>query len=190
MNRLRRLAASALVIGAACFSLPADASTIDWTLSGVTFDDGGTATGTFSTDSTSGDVIAFDIVTTPGTTLGGATYDSTASGIYSSNGVYSSNSFIVSNFNTFTYVNFEFVSPLTSPGTDDLILSIGTDYASYECNMCGTVRDIVSGEAVSGDNIGTTPLPTTIPLFATGLGAFGLFGWRKKRKSSGVVATS
>ena len=28
-----------------------------------------------------------------------------------------------------------------------------------------------------------TPLPAALPLFATGLGAMGLFGWRKKRKA-------
>ena len=26
-----------------------------------------------------------------------------------------------------------------------------------------------------------TPAPATLPLFATGLGAFGLLGWRRKR---------
>ena len=29
----------------------------------------------------------------------------------------------------------------------------------------------------------TTPLPAALPLFATGLGGLGLFGWRKKRKA-------
>jgi hypothetical protein len=29
----------------------------------------------------------------------------------------------------------------------------------------------------------TTPLPATLPLFATGLGALGLLGWRRKRKA-------
>ena len=28
-----------------------------------------------------------------------------------------------------------------------------------------------------------TPLPTTLPLFATGLGALSLLGWRRKRKA-------
>jgi len=31
--------------------------------------------------------------------------------------------------------------------------------------------------------VGTTPLPAALPLFASGLGALGLLGWRKRRKS-------
>ena len=34
----------------------------------------------------------------------------------------------------------------------------------------------------------TTPLPTALPLFAGGLGALGLFGWRKKRKVQATAA--
>ena len=33
-----------------------------------------------------------------------------------------------------------------------------------------------------------TPLPAALPLFATGLGALGLFGWRKKRKAAAALA--
>jgi hypothetical protein len=36
--------------------------------------------------------------------------------------------------------------------------------------------------------IGTTPLPAALPLFATGLGALGLLGWRRKRKAAAPVA--
>jgi hypothetical protein len=36
--------------------------------------------------------------------------------------------------------------------------------------------------------ISATPLPAALPLFATGLGALGLFGWRKKRKAAAQVA--
>ena len=35
--------------------------------------------------------------------------------------------------------------------------------------------------------IGTTPLPAALPLFATGLGALGLLGWRRKRKAQAAV---
>src|SRR5665213_851389 len=33
-----------------------------------------------------------------------------------------------------------------------------------------------------------TPLPAALPLFATGLGAMGLLGWRRKRKNTAVIA--
>ena len=33
-----------------------------------------------------------------------------------------------------------------------------------------------------------TPVPAALPLFATGLGAMGLFGWRRKRKSAAAIA--
>lgn len=33
-----------------------------------------------------------------------------------------------------------------------------------------------------------TPLPAGLPLFATGLGAIGLFGWRRKRKNAAALS--
>jgi len=35
-----------------------------------------------------------------------------------------------------------------------------------------------------------TPLPATLPLFATGLGVMGLFGWRRKRKKAAALAAA
>jgi hypothetical protein len=35
-----------------------------------------------------------------------------------------------------------------------------------------------------------TPLPATLPLFASGIGALGLFGWRRKRKNVALLATT
>ena len=32
------------------------------------------------------------------------------------------------------------------------------------------------------------PLPTALPLFASGLGALGLLGWRKRRKNAAAIA--
>jgi hypothetical protein len=37
-------------------------------------------------------------------------------------------------------------------------------------------------------NISAVPLPAALPLFATGLGALGLLGWRRKRKAAAVAA--
>jgi hypothetical protein len=35
-----------------------------------------------------------------------------------------------------------------------------------------------------------TPLPAALPLFATGLGAVGLLGWRRKRKAAAALAAA
>jgi hypothetical protein len=43
------------------------------------------------------------------------------------------------------------------------------------------------GNGYDDPGIWMTPLPATLPLFATGLGAFGLFGWRTRRKAQGVA---
>ena len=37
-------------------------------------------------------------------------------------------------------------------------------------------------------NSPATPLPATLPLFASGLGALGLLGWRRKRKNAALAA--
>ncbi|MGO9682013.1 MAG: VPLPA-CTERM sorting domain-containing protein [Beijerinckiaceae bacterium] len=39
---------------------------------------------------------------------------------------------------------------------------------------------------LTGD-ITATPLPAALPLFATGLGAMGLLGWRRKRKNAAAI---
>ena len=38
--------------------------------------------------------------------------------------------------------------------------------------------------------IGETPIPTALPLFASGLGALGLLGWRRKRKNAAARAAA
>jgi hypothetical protein len=35
-----------------------------------------------------------------------------------------------------------------------------------------------------------TPVPAALPLFATGLGALGLLGWRRKRKNVAAIAAA
>jgi hypothetical protein len=39
----------------------------------------------------------------------------------------------------------------------------------------------------SSGTLTPTPLPAALPLFAGGLGAMGLFGWRRKRKTKAVA---
>jgi hypothetical protein len=49
----------------------------------------------------------------------------------------------------------------------------------------GILFNNVVGHGLGGDiTYSATPLPAALPLFATGLGALGLFGWRRKRKKA------
>lgn len=86
------------------------------------------------------------------------------------------------------YLRFVFVDPLTSGGIDPIVTSTydGTPYApySYECNNCGTYRDVISGEAVSVPR--DVPEPPSGSLLSVGLLTLGLF-WRKLRHSSGTA---
>ena len=50
----------------------------------------------------------------------------------------------------------------------------------------GVIVDPLYGVWTSASS--TTPLPTALPLFATGLGALGLLGWRRKRKNAAIAA--
>lgn len=54
-------------------------------------------------------------------------------------------------------------------------------------------QDVTSAEGNTGGEyalLAPTPLPAALPLFATGLGALGLFGWRRKRKSTAAIAAA
>jgi hypothetical protein len=51
--------------------------------------------------------------------------------------------------------------------------------------------DNTPGESTIGNvSVSATPLPTTLPLLATGLGGLGLFGWWRKRKASAALAAA
>jgi hypothetical protein len=63
----RLLASAALVLSLGAVEARADQV---FTLSGVTFDDGGTATGTLTTNDALTSLVGFDITTSPGTSIG------------------------------------------------------------------------------------------------------------------------
>ena len=76
MNRItfRSLLAVPALLVLLCVPSVASADGITWSLSGVTFADGGTASGSFVYDAVTNTVSSVNIVTTAGTTFGGNTY--------------------------------------------------------------------------------------------------------------------
>jgi hypothetical protein len=70
----------------------------------------------------------------------------------------------------------------TFSGQDSQIMYISSPAAFFTLNIPTTNTSFTIAQ------IATTPLPAALPLFATGLGALGLLGWRKKRKAGGMAA--
>ena len=55
-------------------------------------------------------------------------------------------------------------------------------------NDNGDGTPILLGITAADITPSSTPLPGTLPFFASGLGALGLFGWRRKRKNAAALA--
>jgi hypothetical protein len=76
------------------------------------------------------------------------------------------------NNDTFQNIDEPFgIGTTTINGINDLDQLVGF-YVAANGNTIGLLADPV-----------VTPLPAALPFFATGLGAFGLLGWRRKRKA-------
>ena len=76
-------------------------------------------------------------------------------------------------------------SPL-GPGTHNLEVGLGC--FNPDPNNPGIFCDPTSGIdwSISALTV-ATPIPAALPLFASGCGAFGLFGWRRKRKAQAAA---
>jgi hypothetical protein len=153
---------------------------IMWTLSGVTFQGGGTETGTFTTDD-SGNLTKFDITTTSGSGFPGFTYDSTAGVTIL---LTTATEFEIRDpTNTFD-LDDVFISPLLSVNSPD---SLTQDTAETEFNPSGTSganRTITSGTATSSP-LAPVPVPTPGPAASLALLALSLFLLRPKANRRG-----
>jgi hypothetical protein len=73
-----------------------------------------------------------------------------------------------------------------NPITAYLSADASTLFINWE-GAGGEVGDTITVDFSVGDPV-ATPLPPTLPLFASGLGALGLLGWRRKRKNADALA--
>jgi hypothetical protein len=74
------------------------------------------------------------------------------------------------------------------------ILQIDLANTSYTCtgsgNSCTNETFDIGGTFTlinAGESIAATPLPGALPLFATGIAALGLIGWRRKRTNAAAI---
>ena len=149
-----------------------------WNLVDVTFDDGGTATGSFDYDAATNTYSNIDIMTTAGSVLPGTSYtfDFSAFGTVSPNPI-----FLTDNGQQRPTLFFDLASQLTDSGGTILLLS-GAEIFAASASLPDNRRDITGG------SISAVPLPPAVFLFGTAL--FGMAGFnrlkRRKRLAEAV----
>jgi hypothetical protein len=67
----------------------------------------------------------------------------------------------------------------TTPGGNLLQLTNASDGF-----VCIPGAESAAGSFLRNADVAATPLPAALPLFASGLGALGLFGWKRKKKTA------
>lgn len=129
-----------------------------WTLSGVTFEDGGTASGTFDLSS-EGQMTNVDISTAGGTVLPPFRYGPGFTGLPSDSG----DLYIIGASNDGGVFRFLALTSrgLNTADTGDVVL---LDSRSFECNNCLAFRRVTGGALVAGDVVTPPPVENTAPV--------------------------
>jgi hypothetical protein len=86
------------------------------------------------------------------------------------------------------------VAQMTYPWTTPGVIASGalwiwpsdSSSAGLSCGNCTVDLQTV----ITYTGVSATPLPAALPLFASGLGAMGLLGWRRKRKNPAAIAAA
>jgi hypothetical protein len=133
----------------------------------------------------------------------------TATGILTLTSAYTLGTSITSDFVSFTYTrgSFSFTQTTTNlvsasgeitslSGAEQVLIHGDNFYFSSATSGLWCVDNTAvctpgtgnSADAGNDGSFSATPLPAALSLFGTGLGAMGLFGWRRKRKAPAIAA--
>ena len=151
-------------------SVPASAGPIVWTLSGVTFDDGGIATGSFVYDADLNQYSSVNITTTAGGTLSGATYITVNSNFSPFTGSFLTTAVDPIGLPT---LYLQFLSPLTNAGGTSSIATASNNSfegpcAASDCLSAGPpLRLVQSGGTVMA--VAAVPEPATVVFSGAGI---------------------
>jgi hypothetical protein len=72
---------------------------------------------------------------------------------------------------------------LVMANSSDLIASVVIESLGFKQTGSFKIADLVDPPLSTDDPVAQAPIPAALPLFATGLGALGLLGWRRGRKT-------
>ena len=167
------------VIATIQVGVPANASVLKWTLKDVHFSDGALASGAFTTDTTSGQLLSYNILTTSGLSGSGFHYNVADSYIGINNPLYLNSFVIIANSSPGSLgvrdLELVFQSPLSVRGTD-LLRSLFSNE-----NLAPGTRSITTGSA------STVPEPSSWGMLLIG---FGVVGWLRRRQVRLAVASA
>jgi hypothetical protein len=190
---------SLAMLAAVLTALPAFATTTQWTLVGVTNDGGGTLTGTFDFNPLQGPLGTFtnvDITDTWNAHGGGGLVWDTSEVTLSSNVVIQLDTPPNMNLGDYYFqMELDFGNGPNLFSSLDDIYKQAVDGPEYYINYNDVLlQTFWNGYVVPTATCGPlgctaiTPIPAALPLFASGLGAMGLLGWRRKRKNIAAIA--
>jgi hypothetical protein len=147
-------------------------------LEGVSFADGGVAQGNFKYDPTSKTVTNVNITTTSTSSFIGQHYSSGMQGVLTDENLLNWLSFFADN-STGEVLALTVSGSFSTSSPNLLLVGFGKSEEFCDCNASGQPSRLVASGSVD-----PVPLPSSLPLFVTGLVAIGSLGWRSKRRAT------